>query len=390
MSKLLNPDQQIKQELFSKLTNDQLLLYVLNENNKLITKKKVEAVLNYYDVQYSISNLGIFQTAMVHESYLKRDFKNDKTIRLLMTKDKPNDQDNNYERGREVTLNKDIEQIPSSKIKKTMPLQTDSYERLEFLGDSVVRLILTDYLYGRYEDQYEGFLTRLRTKLENGETLAKITSKLGLNEYAIIGRYYETQNARIDNYHILEDLMESFMGALYKDGGYDVCKVFFVNLIEKELDIAQFLHIETNYKDTLLQYHHKLKWSDPEYGLLEQAGTEKRIFKMFVKDGNNKIAGVGFGSSKKKGEQEAAKKALISYGVVKEEESDDESEYDEPYIEEPKNNPTMSLGAGAKTEQIDYQKVTVSANKFNTLSANKVTSSTEETEEYEYISTESE
>lgn len=311
--------QQQKQELFLKLTNENLLLYVLNENNKLITKKKVESVLKMYNVDYVVRDLSIFRMAMVHKSYLKRDFKNDKTIRLLMTKDKI---------GSENTLNKDIEPIALDKVKKALPLQTNSYERLEFLGDSVIRLIFSDYLYSRYENQNEGFLTRLRTKLENGESLAEITSKLELNEYAIIGRYYEVQNARVDNHHILEDIMESFVGALYEDGGYEICKEFFINLIEKELDIAQFLHIETNYKDTLLQYHHKLKWTDPIYGMIEQIGTEKKIFKMYVKDNNGIIKAYGYGSSKKKGEQEAARNALIIYGVLKEQESDNESEYE--------------------------------------------------------------
>ena len=258
--KTFTHEQQIKQDLFAKLTNDDLLLYVLNENNKPITKDVIHNILKRYNVNYNIKNINLFQIALIHESYLKRDFKNDKSIRLYMTKDKIAESTGQIQ----STLNKDIEPIPKNKIKKTMELQTESYERLEFLGDSVIRLILTDYLYERYKDQYEGFLTRLRTKLENGESLSEITKTIGLNEYVIIGRYYETQNARTENHHILEDLMESFMGALYKDSGLDVCREFFINLIEKEIDIAQLLYVETNYKDTLLQYHHRMNWTDPD------------------------------------------------------------------------------------------------------------------------------
>ena len=355
----LNPEQQIKQDLFSKLSNDQLLMYVLNENNKLITKKNIENILLKYGIQYQVKDIEIFQTAMVHESYIKRDYKIDKTLRLLMTKDKLNSDQLHTSHLHDVTLNKEIEPIPHNMIKKTIPLFDKSYQRLEYLGDSVIRLIFAAYLYKRYADQYEGFLTRLRTKLENGEKLAEISLKIGLNEHMIIGRYYEVQNARLENHHILEDLLEAFIGALFKDGhhgdddfdgNYDICNQFFVSLIESELDIAELLHTETNYKDTLLQYHHKIKWGDPEYGMIEQSGTEKRIFKMFVKDGYNNISGIGYGSSKKKGEQEAAKNALIKYGEIKEESDDEELyyEYDESTNQKNYNNQT----SGSESEYI--------------------------------------
>ena len=330
--KNLTPEQQIKQDLYNRFTNDDLLLYVLNDVNKLIRSSDIEKLLLKYDVKYKVKDIKLFRMALVHESYIKRDFKNDKSIRLALTKDKPievPDKNNKhiFVTMRQPNLNPDITPLSKDKIKNTIELETHSYERLEFLGDSVIRLILTDYLYERYKDQYEGFLTRLRTKLENGETMAEITKKIGLNQYMIIGRYYEQQNARLENQHILEDLLEAFIGALYKDSDLEICRKFFINLVEKEIDIAQLLYIETNHKDTLLQYHHKMGWSDPEYNLVEQIGTEKRIFKMYVKDNDGNIIGTGCGSSKKKGEQEAAKNALIKYGVINENESEDEYEY---------------------------------------------------------------
>jgi ribonuclease-3 len=329
--KSLTNEQQIKQDLYNQFTNDDLLLYVLNENNKLIEIKDIEKILLKYDVKYKVKNITLFKTALIHESYIKRDFKNDKSIRLALTKDKliENFDKNNKQFYTTIqsNLNSDITPLPKDKIKNVLDLETISYERLEFLGDSVIRLILTDYLYERYKDQQEGFLTRLRTKLENGETMAEITKKIGLNNFVVIGRYYEQQNARTENQHILEDLLEAFIGALYKDSNINTCYTFFINLIEKEIDIAQLLYIETNHKDTLLQYHHKMNWTDPEYNLIEQFGTEKRIFKMCVKDNDGNNIGFGFGSSKKKGEQEAAKNALIKYGVINENDSDDEYEY---------------------------------------------------------------
>jgi dsRNA-specific ribonuclease len=93
------------------------------------------------------------------------------------------------------------------------------------------------------------------------------------------------------------------------------------------MDISQLLYNETNHKDTLLQYHHVHKWCDPEYGMLEQFGTEKKMFKMFVNGNDSNIAGIGVGASKKKGEQDAAKNALIKYGAIKEYDDDTDDEY---------------------------------------------------------------
>jgi len=330
--KNLTPEQQIKQDLYNKFTNDDLLLYVLNDNNKLIKSEDIEELLLKYNVKYKVKDIKLFRMALVHESYIKRDFKNDKSIRLALTKDKPTEIPDKNNKHIFVTtiqpnLNPDITPLSKDKIKNTLQLETHSYERIEFLGDSVIRLILADYLYERYKDQDEGFLTRLRTKLENGEIMAEITKQIGLNKFMIIGRYYEQQNARLENQHILEDLLEAFIGALYKDSNIDICRTFFINLVEKEIDIAQLLYVETNHKDTLLQYHHKMGWSDPEYNLAEQLGTDKRIFKMCVKDNDGNNIGFGCGSSKKKGEQEAARNALIKYGVINENESEDEYEY---------------------------------------------------------------
>jgi hypothetical protein len=157
--KNFTPEQQIKQDLYNKFTNDDLLLYVLNENNKLITKKNIEDILEKYNIKYKVNNLDLFQMGLIHESYIKRDFKNDKTIRLALTKDKQMEiQDKNNKHIFITTiqpnLNPDIFPIPQNKIKKALELQNQSYERLEYLGDSVIRLILTDYLYERYKDQY--------------------------------------------------------------------------------------------------------------------------------------------------------------------------------------------------------------------------------------------
>lgn len=320
----------IREDLYNNLSEEEISHYIINENNKKITKTLIEKILNDYDVKYKIKKIDNFQLSMIHTSYLKKDIKNNKTLKLILTKDKNPSANNNIVPDKErhlITLNKEITKIDPLKISKSFKLQDKSYERLELLGDSVIRLILTEYLLTRFENENEGFLTRLRTKMENGEVLALLSRKIKLNEYAVIARFYELQNSRQENIHILEDVMEAFMGALHLEAGYQICKIFFVNLIEKEMDISQLLYNETNYKDILLQYHHTQKWCDPEYGMIKQFGTEKKMFQMFVNGGNNNIAGTGVGTSKKKGEQEAAKNALIKYGVVKEHDDDTDDEF---------------------------------------------------------------
>jgi len=137
--------------------------------------------------------------------------------------------------------------------------------------------------------------------------------------------------------HLLEDVLEAFIGALFVDTNYnyDLCRKFLVNLIEEEINFAQILNTENNYKDMLLQHFHKMKWSSPEYYMLEQVTgkqlksdkntitqpignntKEKRFFKMCVKK-QSKIIGTGYGVSKKIGEQMAAKDALDRLGVLK-------------------------------------------------------------------------
>ena len=299
------------------IKDEDLYLYVLNEHNKLLPKKHIEKKLKYYGVDHKVKNLALFQQAMTHSSYLERDLKNDRIVKIIKEKNLQ----------------------PIDDPKKAIPLQKESYERLEFLGDSIIHCILAEYLFTRYENEQEGFMTRLRTKIENGETLSELANILGFQEYAIIARNIEQGGGRDKNINIFEDCFEGFIGALYLETDFDTCKKFVVSIIQKEVDISQLLYKETNFKDLLLQYYHKMKWEDPDYGLEETIGPDengKKIFKMYVKgytkDEDNEIIwtkiGRGGGSSKKKGEQEAARQALLYYDVISENSDDESDEYE--------------------------------------------------------------
>jgi dsRNA-specific ribonuclease len=285
--------------------------YILNEKNILITKEYIESVMKKYSVDCTITDLSIFQTAMTHPSYLIRD--------------------DNYYKNTKAKKNS-IDMDPIADASTAIPLQKRSYERLEFLGDSVIHLILAHYFYARYENENEGFMTRLRTKIENGETLSQLSIAIGLNKYVLISRYIEKNGGRENNTSILEDSFEAFMGALYLTIGFDKCRAFLFNIMEEEVDFAKVLHTETNYKDMLLQYFHQRKWKDPIYGVLDVSGPEnKKNFTMYVKcqktsndlSGGDVIAS-SVGTSKQAASQAVARQSLIHFGVLKEEDSDDE------------------------------------------------------------------
>lgn len=296
-------------------------LYVLNEKNILITKKFIKELLKKYgNIEHKIKNLDNFQTAMTHTSYLIRE---------------PETNTNKNKTSKNKTNLEPIEN-PDDAIQ----LQEKSYERLEFLGDAVIHLILAEYLYKRYEKQDEGFMTRLRTKIENSDTLADLCQCIGLNKYILLSKYIEVNGGRENNRSILEDSFESFMGALLLDAGFNICNKFFVNLLEHEVDFANLLSTKTNFKDILLQHFHKEKYEDPIYSPMDVSGPEhKKSFTMCVicrktPTDDGIVVGIGVGASKKKGEQEAAKDALMNYFKVIGNENDSDQESIEEYYSE--------------------------------------------------------
>jgi dsRNA-specific ribonuclease len=301
----------------SKFDNVNPSLYILNECNIYITAEYIEKTLKKYGIDYKVKNLELFQKATTHISYLNRDisyYKNNKITKYICSKD--------------------LE--PIDKLEKAIPLQENSYERIEFVGDSVIHLALAKYLWARYEDQDEGFMTRLRTKIENGQTLAELAKIIGLNKYILLSRLMEKTGGREKNYHILEDTFEAFMAALFIDSGdnYKMCRKFFITLIEQEIDFAQLLHTENNFKDILLQFFHQKKWQDPSYGVLDISGPDnKKLFTIYVKMrktpySEGEVVGNGVGTSKKKGEQEAARNALEYFGIIKEANISDSDTYE--------------------------------------------------------------
>ena len=221
--------------LISKDGEDEVVLIPYNEVNVLATKQDILDILSNHNLKLDkINNIEHFHEAFTHKSYLKKD--------IFL------DQERNAEA-------KNIIGNPSNLIE----LRDKSYERLEFLGDRVIKLSISHYLFTRYPDEDEGFMTRLQTKIENKKSLAALSKEIGLEKFFIISRQIEQIGGRISE-KILEDCFESFLGALYLDSGFEICFRLVVNILETLIDYSEKLYQDCNYKDILLRYYHQNKW----------------------------------------------------------------------------------------------------------------------------------
>jgi len=182
-------------------------------------------------------------------------------------------------------------------------------ERLEFLGDAVLELVVTEYLYKNYPDKNEGELTNWRAALVNARMLAEIARNLGFNDFLLLSRGEEKETGKARMY-ILANTFEAFIGALYLDQGYKACKDF----IEKHLIVKLPEIIEKGlFKDAKSRFQEEAQERvgiTPTYKVLEEFGPDHAkhfIVGVFLKD---ELVAKGEGSSKQEAELEAAKKAL--------------------------------------------------------------------------------
>ena len=181
-------------------------------------------------------------------------------------------------------------------------------ERLEFLGDSILGLMVSDYLYQHLPTQAEGELSRLRAHLVEAGSCARFLQKLDVGDYVQLGRG-ERMNEGRGRETILADLFEALIGAVYLDGGMEEVKKFFWGHFKEE--IQKILeHPARNWKAELQDYSQKKYQRPPVYKVLREEGPDHS--KMFVIAAylDEQEIGQGIGSSKKEGEQAAAQDAI--------------------------------------------------------------------------------
>jgi len=178
---------------------------------------------------------------------------------------------------------------------------TGSYETLEFMGDSVLGFVITKHLFDLHEKEQEGFLTKARTKMVRGKTLCELSKVLGLDKLILMDEKGE-RNGWNTNEHIMEDVFEAFVGAIYLDLGMVHAKRFVLESFTK----VQTSLVDDNWKDQLMRWCQALKYALPEYRLDGQ--TNGQFFITVVVDGMD--CGSGFATTKKQAEQNAAEIVL--------------------------------------------------------------------------------
>lgn len=182
-------------------------------------------------------------------------------------------------------------------------------ERLEFLGDAVLELIVTEYLYAKYPDKNEGDLTSYRSALVNAVTLAGVAENLGMNEHLLLSRG-EAKDIGRARQVILANAIEAFIGALYLDQGYDATKVFVSHYVFKLVDEIVSKKTWLDAKSHFQEKAQEVVGITPSYETAKEIGPDHdKKFTVAVFLGKKRIA-EGEGKSKQEAEQQAAKAGL--------------------------------------------------------------------------------
>ena len=201
----------------------------------------------------------------------------------------------------------------TNECRKDVPVACN--ERLEFLGDAVLQIIVSDHLFSSFEGQAEGVLTKFRQHLVCEETLARLARKISLGEFLILGKG-EEQNGGRDHASLLADAFEALLAAIYLDDGHstDFLCVFLLGLMKEELALLDKRR-GGDYKTRLQQLVQQDGHEQLCYTVVSEAGPDHdKTFEVCAMLNSNPI-GRGRGRSKREAEQAAAKEALLLFGV---------------------------------------------------------------------------
>ncbi len=179
-------------------------------------------------------------------------------------------------------------------------------ERLEYLGDAILGAVIADFLYNRFPQKDEGYLTKMRSKLVNRQFLTDLTFDMGLNVFI----ESNTRNT-VDKSHIFGDILEALIGAIYLDKNYQAAKFFITKkILSQYVNLNEIEQVETNFKSTLIEWSQKNK-KEIQFETIEEYpdGNKQPKFISIVQIENKKM-GKGIGTSKKEAQQNAAQNTL--------------------------------------------------------------------------------
>lgn len=256
-----------------------------NSKNRLFTKTDTHAILAKHGCDYQVQNQMLFQTAMVHSSYVKR---------------------------LEYTLPSGETTQLAEKPSNCLDLFENSYETLEHLGDSILGATVSTYLFRRFPDENEGFLTDLKKDIVCNDMLGFLSQKIGLDNFYIISRHNEDICNGRTNIKKLGDILEAFVGALWMDSQNDfrIISQFVIALIETYINIPKLLLNNKNFKEQLQKVYQAKFHHTPKYIMLSSAAN---TYTMAVADEHGVHIGIGTSTTKKQAEQFAAQHALKNF-----------------------------------------------------------------------------
>ncbi len=192
-------------------------------------------------------------------------------------------------------------------------------ERLEFLGDAVLKIIVSKYLYDRFPNYNEGELTKIRAFIVSDNTLAKLAAEIHLDKYLKIG-FHEAKLGGRKRSSTLACAFEALLGAFYLDGKIDIITEFLIELLQDEVTDIDNSASKYNYKAMLQEYTQANEMGIPDYIVIKEEGPpHKKIFNIEVWVNGIKL-GFGSGKSKKEAHQNAAKAAVFELGLIEEQE----------------------------------------------------------------------
>ena len=222
-------------------------------------------------IKYSFKDKGIIKTALTHSSYA------------------------NEQKARKVVC--------------------QCNERLEFLGDSVLSLVVSEFIYVKYMDKPEGDLTKIRASVVCSRSLASLANEINLGAYLYLGKG-EEETGRT-NPKILENAFEALLAAIYLDSGHskEIVARFLLPIIEKEITFASKDEMAHDYKTSLQQFVQAIGTDKLQYLCVKETGPDHaKIFEVEVRLNSN-VIGHGSGKTKREAEQMAAKEALTLFDV---------------------------------------------------------------------------
>jgi dsRNA-specific ribonuclease len=250
--------------------NEEIVFNPYNQLNIEITLSDVQRILTKYGVPPLVNNMTLYKRAFIDESYVNQPQLQEQTIKIA---ERPDD---------------------------CLPLSTKSNQRLEFLGDGVLECITKFYLYRRFRQEDEGFMTIKKIAIVKNETIGKIAQEMGLNKWLILSKNSENQGKR-NNVKKLGCLFEAFIGALFLDfnklqikdddkwfenmfvtgPGFQMAQIFIENVFEAHIDWTELIQNDHNYKKILqlkIQKEFKLTQHYLEISCNEEDGYKMGVY----------------------------------------------------------------------------------------------------------------